>query len=138
MATYDGKDFLVKISDGQSPASYTTIGGFQSNDFTINHETVDVTNKNTSGKWRELAPFGIRSMTVSGNGVFTDSATENTLLTQALTDGVLTEFQIVVPGMGTFEGAFIITSLQFTGPNNEAVTDSVTLESADKIEFEVS
>ena len=135
MATYDGKDFLLKISDSASPATYTTIGGFQSNDLTINNETVDVTNKSTTGKWRELAAFGIRSMTISGNGVFTDSAAENTLLTRALTDGVFTEFQIVVPNLGTFEGAFAVTSLQYTGPNNEAVTDSITLESADKIEF---
>lgn len=137
MAVQDGRSFILRIWDSASPPAFTVIGGFTTNNLTINREPVDVTNKSTTNKWRQVAKFGVRSIQVTGTGMFTDSAAENTLVNEAMSNDTTTlpEFQVVIPGLGTFEGAFHIDSLEYNGDDNAPVTYTITLSSADQIQF---
>ena len=83
MAAQKGRALLMKIGDGASPEVFTTIGGMRSTSITLNDEAVDITNKDSTNDARVLlAQGGIKSASVSGNGVFTDSASETTLYGQ--------------------------------------------------------
>ena len=44
MAAQKGADLLMKIGDGGSPESFTTIGGMRSTSLSMNDEMVDITN----------------------------------------------------------------------------------------------
>lgn len=134
MAAQDGRDFVLKVSNNDSPETFTTVGGFRTNTLTLNEQTVDVTNKSSASKFRELLRAGVKSVSLGGDGVFTDSAKEEALRANFFGSAVL-DYQVVVPDWGTFQGAFVITSLQYTGPDNDAVTYSVGLESAGAITF---
>lgn len=138
MAAQKGSDMLIKISDDASPAAFTTLAGLRTKTMTINAETVDVTNSDSVNKWRELlAGAGIKSISVSGSGVFKDEATDLTVRSEMFAQAIR-DYQIVVPGFGTFEGAFQMSQLQYAGEHNAEVTYDITLESAAEVAFTAS
>ena len=134
MAAQKGSALLMKIGNGGSPEAFTTIGGMRSTSLTMNDEMVDVTNKDSSRARTLLAQGGVNSITVSGSGVFTDSASEATL--KAKFDvSALTNYQFLVPDFGTFTGNFHLTTLEYGGEYNGEVTYSFTFESSGAITF---
>ena len=134
MAAQKGSAMLMKVGNGASPETFTTIAGLRSTSLTVNNESVDVTNKDCSNNRTLLADAGVQSISVSGSGVFTDGASEATMKTNALAD-TQNNYQFLVPDFGTFTGAFQITSLEYAGEFNGEVTYSVSFESAGAITF---
>ena len=131
MAAQLGKSLLLKKDIS---GTMTTIGGLRSTSMTLNDEMIDITNKD-SGSQRTLLPSGgILSMTISGSGVFTDTAAEQNLRANYGTSTFGT-YNVIVPDLGTYAGTFQITSLEFSGEFNGEVTYSVTLESSGSVTF---
>ena len=134
MAAQKGAALLLKVGNGGSPETFTTIGGLRSTSITLNDEAVDVTNKDSSGNRELLADAGIHSMSITGSGVFTDAASETTLK-GTMNASSFTNFQLIIPDFGTYTGAFMCATLEYAGEFNGEVTYSVTLESAGAITF---
>jgi len=134
MAAQKGSALLMKVGNGGSPETFTTIGGLRSTSLSVNNESVDITNKDSSNKRTLLAAAGVQSITVSGSGVFTDVASETTVKTNALAD-TQNNYQFLVPDFGTFTGAFQVSSLEYAGEYNGEVTYSMSFESAGTITF---
>jgi TP901-1 family phage major tail protein len=134
MAAQKGSAMLMKVGNGASPEVFTTIGGLRSTSLTINNESVDVTNKDSSNNRTMLATAGVQSISVSGSGVFTDAASETTLKTNVLAD-TIDNYQFLVPDFGTFTGGFQVTSVEYAGEYNGEVTYSMSFESSGAITF---
>lgn len=134
MAAQKGRSVLIKV-DTNGSGSFETIGGMRSKSLTINKETVDVSDSDSAGQWRELlGGAGVKSMTLSGSGVFKDSTTEGKLREYMMGDALI-EFQFIMPGLGTFEGPFDLTTLEYSGEYNGEAQYSVTVESGGEITF---
>ncbi len=43
MAVQKGRNMLIKVNDGSSPESFSTVAGVRSRTITINQELVDIT-----------------------------------------------------------------------------------------------
>ena len=134
MAAQKGSAMLLKVGNGGSPETFTTIGGLRSTGITLNDEAVDGTNKDSSGNRTLLADGGVHSMSVTGSGVFTDAASETTLR-GLMNASSFTNFQLLIPDFGTYTGAFMVATLGYEGEFNGEVTYSVTLESSGAITF---
>lgn len=134
MAAQKGKDLLLKRGDGGSPESFTTIAGLRSTSISLSDEMVDITNKDSSNQRTLLGGAGVNSVSISGSGVFTDGPSEVALRT-AFADGTLDNYQVIIPDLGTYQGAFQITSLEYSGEFNGEVTYSVSLEGSGNIAF---
>lgn len=135
MASQKGKELLLKVGDGATSESFTTVGGLRSTSISLNREMVDITNKDSTNQFREgLAGAGVKSATFSGSGVFTDTAAEETVRADYFSDA-FTNYQVIVPDFGTFEGPFQITALNYAGEYNGEVTYDVTLESVGDVAF---
>jgi len=143
MAAQKGLDVLMKIDIS---GTKTTIGGLRSTSITLNDESVDITNKDSLGSRTLLAGAGVNSLSVSGSGVFTDSAAEVAVRTafqaqQNTSDGssgqtaAFESFQFIIPNLGTYTGNFQITSLEYAGEYNGEATYSMSFESAGYITF---
>jgi len=132
MAAQKGASLLLKINTTGS--TFVTVGGLRSTSITLNDEAVDVTNKDSSGNRTLLADGGIHSVSVSGSGVFTDAASETTLK-DAMNASTFKTFQVIIPDFGTYQGSFMVASLEYAGEHNGEVTYSVTLESSGAIAF---
>jgi TP901-1 family phage major tail protein len=134
-----GSSFLLKDNSTGTPA---TIGGLRSTSMTINGEAVDITSKDSNAfissgndKARDLLQGGgVRSMTLSASGVFTDSSTENILRGFAF-DGAIQNYDLVFSDGSKIAGAFLITSYERAGEFNGEETYSVTLESSNTITY---
>jgi TP901-1 family phage major tail protein len=132
MAAQKGKDLLVKIADG---SGFTTVAGLRSRRIAFNAETVDITHAESAGRWRELLEgAGIKRAAIAGRGLFKDGASD-ALMRQTFFDGAVKDYQIVIPDFGTVQGAFQITSLEFSGEHNGEVTYELSLESAGALTF---
>jgi TP901-1 family phage major tail protein len=133
MAAQKGKDLLIKIDDGTG--TFVTIAGLRSRRFTLNTEAVDITHAESSGRWRELlAGAGVKRASISGAGVFKDGASDATVR-QVFFDGLIRNWQIVVPDFGTIAGPFQISSLDYRGDHAGEVTFDLSLESAGALTF---
>jgi len=133
MSAQKGKDLLVKISDGAG--GFTTVAGLRTRRLAFNTEAVDVTNAESSNRWRELLDgAGVKRASVSGRGLFKDAASD-AQMRQTFFDGTIVAYQIVIPDFGTVQGAFQLTSLEFAGEHNGEVTYDVALESAGELTF---
>ena len=139
MAAGKGSSFLLKDNSTGTPA---TIGGLRSTSMTINGEAVDITSKDSNAfissgndKARDLLQGGgVRSMTISASGVFTDSSTENILRGFAF-DGAIQNYDLVFSDGSKISGAFLVTSYERAGEFNGEETYSVTLESSNTITY---
>jgi TP901-1 family phage major tail protein len=126
-----GSEMLLKMDTAVSGGpTYTSVAALQTKDYSVSSDTVDVTNQDSPNKWRELMPgAGIKRAAVSGRGVFNDSATENAVLATVL-NGTIKLWQVIIPGLGTFQGLFQVTQCQYTGEHAGEVQYNIRLESA--------
>ena len=132
MAKQLGRTLLVKIGDGAGSEAFTAIAGLNSKSITINNSAIDVTTPDAttpSGALFAQSLNGLKSVSVSGDGIFLDeSAQEGRLNTIALQADPVANFQLVVPDFGTYSGEFRVTSLEFGGETDGAATFSLSLE----------
>lgn len=136
MSAQKGKDLLVKIGDGGSPETFTTVAGLRATTLSFNAQSVDVTNADSADQWRELlAGAGVKSAGFTGSGVFKDAASDESLRA-AFFARTTPNFQVVIPDFGTVAGAFQIGSLQYEGPYDGEVKLSLSLASAGALTFE--
>lgn len=134
MVAQKGKDLLLKIDNG---GSFVTVAGLRSKRIAFNSETVDITDQDSAGRWRELlAGSGVQRAAVSGSGIFKD-AQSDALMRERFFAGEIVDWQLAVPDFGTVEGSFQITVLEYTGSHDGEVTFEVALESAGPVSFAV-
>ena len=129
MAAESGRAFLLKIGNGGSPVAYATVAGLRTTQLSINGEMVAITSKD-SGGWRELlSGAGVRSVSVSGAGVFTGSAAEVRLKGNALA-GVIDDYRLSFESGETLSGRFLVTRLDYAGDYNGERSYTIALESS--------
>ena len=134
MVAQKGKDLLLKISDG---GSYVTVAGLRSRRLAFNAETVDVTDAESAGRWRELmGGAGVERASLTGSGLFKDQASD-ALVRQAFFAGSILSWQVLIPDFGTVTGPFQITALEYSGEHNGELRFELALESAGLLTFGV-
>jgi len=136
MTAQRGKDLLLKIADGTG--SYTTVAGLRAKRLALNTETVDVTDSESAGRWRELlAGAGVRRASLSGSGIFKDADSDERMRSLFF-NGELIDCQIVVPDFGELSGSFQIVVLEYGAQHDGEITFETTLESASAIAFQAA
>ena len=126
-----GRAFLLKLGDGTSPETYTTITGMRATDMTINGAPVDITNKSSEG-WQELLPgAGVRSCDISASGIYDANVAEAlaTIAQAALDGGTVLPMQLISQAGDYFEGYWAVATFKRSGPYNDAETFDLTLRS---------
>ncbi len=137
MAAQKGKDLLLKI-DTDGLGNFATVAGVRTKRLAFNSQAVDVTNADSTGRWRELlAGAGVQRAALSGSGLFKDAASDASIRTRFFSAQIV-DWQIVIPDFGTVEGPFQITALEYAGTHDGEVTFEIGLESAGAISFEAA
>lgn len=129
MAAEKGSAFLLKVGDGGSPVAYATVAGLRTTQLSVNGQAVEITSKD-SGGWRELlSGAGVRSVSVSGAGVFTGSVAEGRIKANALS-GALDDYELSFEGGERMRGRFLVTRLDYAGDYNGERNYTLSLESS--------
>lgn len=134
MGVQKGKDLLVKVRDGEV---YVTVAGLRARRIAFNAATVDVTDGESAGRWRELlGGAGVQRAAISGSGLFRDAASD-ALIRSAFFAGTLIDAQVVIPDFGTVSGSFQVSSLDYSGNHDGELAFEMALESAGALAFGV-
>lgn len=134
MSAQKGKDLLLKV-DEDGLGTFGTVAGLRTRSLAFNTETVNITDSESAGQWRELlAGAGLKTARVAGSGIFKDAASDETVRGYFFA-GTIRDWQIVVPDFGTIEGAFQVTSLEYAGRHDGEMTFDLGLESAGVLSF---
>jgi TP901-1 family phage major tail protein len=129
MPAEKGSAFLLKVGNGAATPVYSTVAGMRTTQLSINGEAVVITNKG-SGGWRELLTgAGVRSVSVSGAGVFTGSAAETRLKTNALA-GAIDDCELSFESGERMQGKFLVSRLDYAGDFNGERNYTLSLESS--------
>ena len=108
---------------------FQTIGGIRSTNFNISANSIDVTNK-SSGEWRELLENrGVVTLSLSGDGIMDASNLQKELELNTQTQK-LRWFRISREDGRSFLVKCKITSFEFSGDYDQAMTFSISLESS--------
>lgn len=122
---------LIKVG---TAAAGVQMGGLKNTTFTMNGQPVDVSTKDTLG-WRELLEDGsLKFVSIAGDGVFKDSATDETIRGYVFA-GSLNTFTLVFPNGDTIEGTFLVTNYQRKGGYEGVEEYSLSLESSGVVTF---
>lgn len=137
MAAQSGKDMLLKL-DQTGSGGFLTVAGLRTRSLAFNAASVDTTDAESAGRWRELlAGGGIKRASVSGTGIFKDKASDAEIRSLFFA-GAIRDWQLILPDFGTVQGPFQIVSLEFSGDHAGEVTFEVALESAGEVTFSVA
>jgi TP901-1 family phage major tail protein len=135
MAAQKGKDLLLKI-DADGLGAFQTVAGLRSRTLAFNAETVDVTHQESAGQWRELlAGAGAKTARITGAGIFKD-ATSDEIIRGVFFNGVIRDWQVIVPDFGVVQGPFQIAAFELTGRHDGEVSFELSLESAGELTFD--
>ena len=129
MSAERGSAFVLKVGNGAAPVVYATVAGLRTTQLSVNGELVAITSKD-SGGWRELlSGAGVRSVSVSGAGVFTGSAAEVRIKGNALS-GAIDDYRLSFESGETMSGRFLVTRLDYAGDYNGERSYTLSLESS--------
>lgn len=134
MSAQKGKDLLLKV-DSDGAGNFITVAGLRARTLAFNAAIVDITNTESAGEWRELlAGAGIKTARISGNGVFKDAQSDETVR-GLFFDGIQRDWQVIVPDFGTVEGPFQVSTLEYAGQHDGEMTFDLALDSAGQLSF---
>jgi TP901-1 family phage major tail protein len=131
MVAAAGRDLRIKYDDGTGAA---VIAGARTDTLTINNEMIDVTNKDDSGIRTLLDDVGLKSISLSCEGVLKDDTLQD-LARDAAASAALHDFEIQIAALGSYSGKFFIASFEATGASDGEMTFTCSLESAGAITF---
>lgn len=129
MSVEKGSAFLLKVGDGAAPPVFATVAGLRTTQLSVNGEAVVITSKD-SGGWRELlSGAGVRSVSVSGAGVFTGSVAETRIKANALA-GLIDDYELSFESGERMRGRFLVARLDYAGDFNGERSYTLSLESS--------
>lgn len=146
MAQQIGRSLLIKMGNGAVSETFTTVCGFDARSFVINNNFVDTTvpDCNTpSGTVYESGTYGVQSLVFSGSGKFDNDTVglqlANAARQQSANSGYSgLNYQVIVPGWGTFQGVFIIESFSLSGAKEGNMDFEATFRSSGALTFTAS
>jgi len=134
MSAQSGRDMLLQL-DQSGAGSFITVAGLRTRSLSFNAASIDITDAQSVGKWRELlAGGGVRRAALSGSGIFKDAASDAEVRTLFFA-GTIRNWQIIIPSFATITGPFQIIALDFAADHAGEVTFDLALESAGEITF---
>ena len=134
MGAQKGRDLLLKLDFNQD-GTFETVAGMRSRRLAFNAETVEVTNADSAGRWRELLEgAGVKRAGVAGSGIFKDAESDASVR-ELFFDGAIRTWRLVIPDFGTVSGPFQVTGLRYAGEHDGEVSYEIALESAGALNF---
>lgn len=132
MAAICGSTVIVSMKDNAGTPAYGVVAGLRTRALQFNAEAVDVTNANSTNGWKELlGGCGVKSWSISGNGIAQNDASQDELL-EAFLAGSIRDWKFDFPGFGALEAGGKITALQFGADYNDSMTFDITVEGAEE------
>ena len=126
MASQKGRDFLLKIGDGEESESFTALGAARVVQMVVNNNPLDATSMGDQGVQNLIADAGVQTMQLSVDGLFKDSDAEEALRTVAMGRSGH-NFQLAFPNGDVLEASFVVKDYTRGGTYDGLESFSATL-----------
>lgn len=114
---------------------FQALGGIRSKSIALAAEGIDITNEE-SDEWKVfLDKAGMRSLEISGSGVYTNSAVLSSLQTKMLANELTCLMFLEFKTGKLIEGCFKLTSLEYSGDHDAESSMSISASSSGKPTF---
>lgn len=134
MANQAGKLTALSV-ESSTPDTYLAVGGLRSKSFRMNGQSIDVTDSDSTDLWQELlSGGGVKSMEISGGGVFEDDSAIERVRVLFLV-GTIADWRLTIPSWHQIDCPMHIASLELDSPHDGAVAFSISLQSSGKPTF---
>jgi predicted secreted protein len=118
-----GPAYLLKVGNGGQHPAFATVAGLRAISMSVDGKPVDLAD------WHKSPPaFDGKPVSVAGSGIFTGSAAETRLKSNALS-GLLDDYEICLETGQRIRGRFLVTRLDYSGDWNGERNYSLSLES---------
>lgn len=125
MAVVKGVDLLIFVEDPNKPGSYIVVGGQRGAKLSESVETIEVTNKLSSG-YKEYE-YGFGEWKISADGVYIKDDAAYTLLKDAMRNKQKVKVRVKEKDKFTEEGLALVTSRELEGDYDGEATYSLEL-----------
>lgn len=126
MPSHKGRDLLLKIGDGGEDETFTALGAARTAAMTLNNQSADATTMADGGIQVLNAAAGLQSLSIRLEGIFKDSAAEETLRTVAF-ERTARHFLLQFPNGDRYTAPFVVESYARSGNHDGLEGFSVTL-----------
>lgn len=124
--------FTHAVTDDNGDA-FSTLGGLRTSKFSFSADGIDITNHG-SAQWKKiLNGAGIRSLALSGDGVYNNADNFNTMEQNAMANTLMKMAFCDVKQGKIYHGYFKVTKVEGSGPYDGEGTYSLSADSADQI-----
>lgn len=132
--TPDGSALTVDATDATvNFVAYKTIGGLRTSTASMSMDAIDVSNHG-SNQWKELkAGAGMRSMSISGAGVYNNSTNYRAMEASALANALVALAFLDVDGGRVYSANFKINSLEASGEYDGEASFSMSADSSGSV-----
>lgn len=129
--TPDGTAITGDATNGTvSINAYKTVGGLRTSSFSYAADDIDVSNHG-SNQWKKLkSGAGMRSVAVSGSGVYTNAANYRSMESSAFTNSLVSLAFLDLDGGRVYSGSFKINSLEASGEYDGEASFSLSANSS--------
>jgi TP901-1 family phage major tail protein len=128
-----GVDYLLKLESATTPGTFVEVGGMRATDMDHKNAYYDTTTQDGT-RWKRQIEGGIKSKSISGGGVWFNETVQKQAIA-VCEAGQIKNWQLVDADGNTWEGKFAPSGYKMTGNHDGVQEFSLTLESADEIEF---
>lgn len=132
-----GRLLLIQIGDGASPEVFSNLCGIQTRSFNMSANDVDTTIPDCDDPGatpQKTGVPGIKNRTFTGSGKFVAGAASAAFIGY-VTDAVVFNAKVIVPGLGTFTGPFYVTDFTFNGEQEGTMGFDATFMAGGELEF---
>ncbi|MBC7148069.1 MAG: phage tail protein [Rhizobium sp.] len=137
MAQHKGRTLLIQIGDGESPEVFSNLCGLKTRSFNLSANEVDTTIpdcENPENAVQKTSEPGIVNRTFSGSGTFVSSAM-STILMGHVNDAEVFNAKVIVPGLGTYSGSWMVSDFTFEGEMEGNLQFNATFAAAGPLTF---
>lgn len=129
MSQQNARELVIKRGDGASPEAFAFVCGIRTRTFSMSNASIDTTVPSCDDPSAPIvatARPGRQTITFSGDGLFDSNASGKAIADAARNQDIDTNYQVIVPGYGTFEGPFFISDFEWSGDMEDPLAFSAT------------
>ncbi|UOK71712.1 phage tail tube protein [Ancylobacter polymorphus] len=125
MSQQNARELVIKRYNG---STFDFVCGIRTRSMPISNAQIDTTVPdctNPSAPISATAMPGRQTLSFTGDGLFDNAQIGKSVADDARTQAI-TDYQIIVPGYGTFEGPFMVADFEFSGDMEDPLAFSAT------------
>lgn len=139
MSQQNARELVVKRESDITPGTFVFVCGIRTRSFQMSNAQIDTTVPNCANPAAPIvatARPGRQTISFSGDGLFDSDEIGKAVADDARLQRTDKNYQVIVPGYGTFEGPFFVADFEFSGDMEDPLAFSASWVPLDNSQLE--